>query len=95
MIEHPELDADPPPALIRLARESLALPPPVGRRQARPATRKRARFILANPDPDQLTGYIVPLRQAVQRLSSQALLGDLPLKRKRPVGDIVCLAVDP
>ena len=38
-------------------------------------------FILADPDPDQLSGDIVLLRPAVHRLSGQELIGDLPLER--------------
>jgi hypothetical protein len=33
---------------------------------------------LANPDPDQLPRYVVPLRQCVQRLSRDELLSVRP-----------------
>lgn len=50
---------------------------------------ERTRLILLDPDPDQIAGNIVALRQAVQRLAAKILLADLLLEFDA-VGSVSC-----
>jgi hypothetical protein len=50
---------------------------------------ERACLKLVDPDPDQVTGDIVPLREPVQRLAAQILLLHLPFELDA-VGSMLC-----